>query len=157
MLKMHWPLVYAAAIFLDVTLAVLEWLRVGIVFNYLITLPAGFFFAQYFYITDTKGWIPRVILVDGAESIPVLKDLMQLIPIWWTLTIWRIHKKNAAVGVADFTQKVVGKVGGEIAGEVVGGAVDKVPGLGHGVESQNKNSKEAIVTRQIEEDQLQPA
>ncbi len=90
--------------------------------------------------------------MDGAKEFPFLGWLMDYLPIWWTLTIWRIHKKNAAVGVADLAERAVSGIAGETAGGIAKTAVRYVPMMGAGEQTNQPESKEDTVARQIAED-----
>ena len=94
MIKVNWYLVYGAAICLDVTQAILEYLAIGIIFGRILTLLATMSFAFYFYITSVRGWGFRLFGLAGTETIPLIGDLLMLLPIEWTILVWRIHKQN---------------------------------------------------------------
>lgn len=88
---MNWFLIYSFAVFLDLIGFLTGVLGVGLVLNRIIDLFAGPAFAFWFLVTGVKGWGWRLITGAIFEEIPFLGDFLP----GWTITVWRISKKNS--------------------------------------------------------------
>ena len=93
----NWFLIYSVAIFLDFVGYLIGFLGVGLIFGRIISFLAGPSFALWFYLTGIKSWGWRLLIGDITEEIPLLGDFLPA----WTLTIWRIHKKNLGYALAE--------------------------------------------------------